>query len=45
MNEEDASMATNESDVDDRTYKVVINDEEQYSIWFADRDERKWNSG
>jgi len=32
-------MATNESDVDDRTYKVVINDEEQYSIWFADRDQ------
>jgi MbtH protein len=39
MNEEDASMTANESDVDDRTYKVVINDEEQYSIWFADRDQ------
>ena len=23
---------------DDRTYKVVVNHEEQYSIWFADRD-------
>jgi MbtH protein len=23
---------------DDRTYKVVVNDEEQYSIWFADRE-------
>ena len=23
---------------DDRTYRVVLNDEEQYSIWFADRD-------
>lgn len=23
---------------DDRTYKVVINHEEQYSIWFADRE-------
>ena len=23
---------------DDRTYKVVINDEEQYSIWLADRE-------
>jgi len=22
---------------DQRTYKVVVNDEEQYSIWFADR--------
>jgi MbtH protein len=27
-------MATSESS----TYKVVINDEEQYSIWFADRE-------
>ncbi|WP_203786507.1 MbtH family protein [Paractinoplanes rishiriensis] len=27
------------SDEDDsRTYQVVINDEEQYSIWFADRE-------
>ncbi|HEU4731243.1 MAG TPA: MbtH family protein [Kofleriaceae bacterium] len=24
-------------DDDTRLYKVVINDEEQYSIWFADR--------
>ena len=23
---------------DDREYTVVINDEEQYSIWFADRE-------
>jgi MbtH protein len=23
---------------DDRTYKVVVNDEEQYSIWIADRE-------
>lgn len=23
---------------DDRTYKVVVNHEEQYSIWFADRE-------
>jgi MbtH protein len=23
---------------DDRTYKVVMNDEEQYSIWPADRE-------
>jgi MbtH protein len=23
---------------DDRTYKVVVNDEEQYSVWFADRE-------
>ncbi len=25
-------------DDDGRTYKVVINHEEQYSIWFADRE-------
>lgn len=24
---------------DDRAYKVVVNDEEQYSIWFADHDQ------
>jgi MbtH protein len=23
---------------EDRTYKVVMNDEQQYSIWFADRE-------
>ncbi|GMV30133.1 MAG: MbtH protein [Rhodanobacteraceae bacterium] len=23
---------------DRRTYQVVVNDEEQYSIWFADRE-------
>lgn len=27
-----------EDDEDDRIYQVVINDEEQYSIWFADRE-------
>jgi MbtH protein len=26
------------SDEDQLIYKVVVNDEEQYSIWFADRD-------
>ena len=25
-------------DDDDRTYQVVVNDEEQYSIWPADRE-------
>ncbi len=25
-------------DEDNRTYKVVVNHEEQYSIWFADRE-------
>jgi len=25
-------------DTDDRAYVVVLNEEEQYSIWFADRD-------
>ncbi|MFC8452108.1 MbtH family protein [Kitasatospora sp. NPDC057223] len=27
-----------EEDTDDRTYRVVLNDEEQYSVWLADRD-------
>ena len=27
-----------EDDEDDRTYKVVVNHEEQYSIWLADRE-------
>jgi MbtH protein len=27
-----------EEEEDDRTYKVVVNHEEQYSIWFADRE-------
>ena len=27
-----------EQDEDDRTYRVVVNDEEQYSIWLADRE-------
>jgi MbtH protein len=31
-------MTSDERD-DDRAYKVVVNDEEQYSIWFADRDQ------
>jgi MbtH protein len=26
------------SDEDDRTYHVVVNDEEQYSIWLTDRE-------
>ncbi len=30
-------MSWDEED-DNRTYKVVINHEEQYSIWFADRE-------
>lgn len=30
-------MAWDEQD-DTTTYKVVVNDEEQYSIWAADRD-------
>jgi MbtH protein len=30
-------MAT-EEDEDDRDYVVVVNHEEQYSIWFADRE-------
>ncbi len=29
---------TDEQPDDDRTYLVVLNDEEQYSIWWADRD-------
>ena len=29
-------MASNDQD-DDRDYLVVVNDEEQYSIWLADR--------
>ncbi len=27
-----------DEDEDNRTYKVVLNHEEQYSIWFADRE-------
>ncbi|ASW55443.1 MbtH family NRPS accessory protein [Plantactinospora sp. KBS50] len=27
-----------EDKTDERTYQVVVNDEEQYSIWLADRD-------
>ncbi len=30
-------MAWNKEE-DDKTYQVVINHEEQYSIWFADRE-------
>lgn len=26
------------TEIDQRKYTVVINDEEQYSIWFADRE-------
>lgn len=25
-------------ETDDRTYRVVLNDEEQYSVWWADRE-------
>jgi MbtH protein len=28
----------NDIETDERVYRVVINDEEQYSIWWADRD-------
>jgi MbtH protein len=28
----------NHDDVDERQYRVVLNDEEQYSIWLADRE-------
>jgi MbtH protein len=32
-------MSDPEDDVEQgRTYKVVVNDEEQYSIWWADRE-------
>ena len=35
-------MSANDNDTDDTTiYKVVINDEEQYSIWPADRENAK----
>lgn len=27
-----------DEDADDRDYHIVVNDEEQYSIWFADRE-------
>ncbi len=30
-------MASDDEE-DNRTYTVVLNDEEQYSIWFADRE-------
>ncbi len=34
----------NEEQEDNRTYKVVVNHEEQYSIWFADRENALgWN--
>lgn len=31
-------MSTDEDDEDTRVYSVVVNHEEQYSIWFADQD-------
>ena len=35
-------MSANDNDTDDTAiYKVVINDEEQYSIWPADRENAK----
>lgn len=30
-------MTVNDEAADKTTYTVVVNDEEQYSIWFADR--------
>jgi MbtH protein len=30
-------MSWNDEQEDTRTYKVVVNHEEQYSIWFAER--------
>ncbi|WP_051790247.1 MbtH family NRPS accessory protein [Streptomyces sp. NRRL S-1022] len=30
--------AVAEEDTDERTYRVVLNDEEQYSVWLADRE-------
>lgn len=34
----------NEEQEDNRIYKVVVNHEEQYSIWFADRENALgWN--
>ena len=27
-----------DEEIDDRTYRVVVNDEEQYSVWLADRE-------
>ena len=30
-------MATRDEDEDVRTYEVVVNDEEQYSIWLSDK--------
>lgn len=36
----------NAEEEDCRTYKVVVNQEEQYSIWLADRDNPAgWNDG
>ena len=33
-------------EADDRTYRVVVNHEEQYSIWFEDREVPKgWKDG
>jgi MbtH protein len=31
-------MSASHEDEDKMTYKVVVNHEEQYSIWFADRE-------
>jgi MbtH protein len=31
-------MGSYDDDEDTRTYRVVVNHEEQYSIWLADRD-------
>lgn len=31
-------MSGADADEDERDYVVVVNDEEQYSVWFADRE-------
>lgn len=33
-----ANMSLNDEKEDTRIYKVVVNDEEQYSIWFSERE-------
>lgn len=38
-------MSAQDNEEDDRDYLVVVNHEEQYSIWFADRELPKgWRS-
>lgn len=39
-------MATQDEQEDTRTYKVVVNHEEQYSIWLAERENPAgWRDG